>query len=172
MKRRLSDIYSLDENDLINLYNINKKCKYDNKNDNINNNTILEFSYDNNNNKLCSLNNTYTELSFIENVNICNLKYVLYTNVTLKINVSNKTLVISNYDFIAFYINNLYEYIHNINNVNIENNKHILLNILYNLKNLNDINKVDRLKNSIYTKYKTIYDVFNYKTIYDIFNKK
>ena len=170
MKRRLSDIYSLDENDLINLYNINKKCKYDNKNDNINNNTILEFSYDNNNNKLCSLNNTYTELSFIENVNICNLKYVLYTNVTLKINVSNKTLVISNYDFIAFYINNLYEYIHNINNVNIENNKHILLNILYNLKNLNDINKVDRLKNSIYTKYKTIYDVFNYKTIYDIFN--
>ena len=163
MKRRLSDIYSLDENDLINLYNINKKCKYDNKYDNINN-TILEFSYDNNN-KLCSLNNTYTELSFIENINICNLQYILYTNVTLKINVSNKILVISNYDFIAFYINNLYEYIHNINNVNnvnnIENNKHLLLNILYNLKNLNDINKVNRLKNSNYTKHKTIYDIFN-----------
>lgn len=160
MKRKISEIYSLNEIDFINSYNINKKSKKDNTNIN-KNNVILEFNYDNKY-KFCSINNNFIEKSFIENINICNLSYILQSDFTLKINISNNILEISNFDFIAYYINNIYESIYNNSYVNEQTNNHnYLLNLLYNLKSINDTNKINKLKNSNYTRNKNIYDVFN-----------
>ena len=157
MKRKINEIYDIEEDDLINLYNVKKRNKKE-----LVNNIILDIYYDNKH-KFRSINNSFLELSFIDNINICNINYILSNEYILNINVCGVLLTISNFDFIAFYINNIYENIINHeNDFNKEQkikNQNFLLNLLYNIKKLDDIDKIHKLKNSIYTKYKNIYDI-------------
>ena len=157
MKRKINEIYDIEEGDLINLYNVKKRNKKE-----LVNNIILDIYYDNKH-KFRSINNSFLELSFIDNINICNINYILSNEYILNINVCGVLLTISNFDFMAFYINNIYENIINHeNDFNKEQkikNQNFLLNLLYNIKKLDDIDKIHKLKNSIYTKYKNIYDI-------------
>jgi len=158
-KRRITEVYELEEDDLVNLYNTKKRNKKE-----LANNIILDIYYDNKY-KFRSINNTFLELSFIDNINICNINYILYNECILNINVCGILLTITNFDFMAFYINNIYENIINhdndFNNEQKIKNQNFLLNLLYNIKKLNDIDKINKLKNSEYTKYKNIYNIYN-----------